>query len=468
MRYSIVNYDQLDKTIFRLEAEFYNSSSLANINCYTGQEIINFVQYGTSKELNEDNQGFPTLRLNEFESFFIKQPQKYCNKIDANIYKALSLKKGDVLICRTNGNPKLVGKSAIVPKDYNYAFASYLFRVRTKQDKILPTTLVAYLNCSIGRAEIEKYLMVSNQANFSPAKFREIQIPVLGNDIQTWIEKTVYLAFEKLELANFIYSKTNNLLLQELGLKDWKPKHSLSFVRNYNEAKQVERIDAEYFQPKYDELAKVIKKYKGGRDTLGNLVSIKKCIEVGSGEYRDKGIPFIRVSNLSPFELTEEKYISEKQYSELMQHQPKQGEILFSKDATPGIAYHLNDKPLKMIPSGGILRLKLKDNQINEDYLTLVLNSMIVKEQINRDVGGSVILHWRPDQVKETLIPLLSKDKQNKIQQKISESFNLRKESKRLLECAKRAVEMAIEKDEKTAMKWISEQTEINKGVNNV
>jgi hypothetical protein len=73
-------------------------------------------------------------------------------------------------------------------------------------------------------------------------------------------------------------------------------------------------------------------------------------------------------------------------------------------------------------------------------------------------VGGSVILHWRPDQVEKTLIPILKEDKQELIQQKIIESFNLRKQSKHLLECAKKAVEMAIEKDEETAMQWLESQ----------
>ncbi len=194
-------------------------------------------------------------------------------------------------------------------------------------------------------------------------------------------------------------------------------------------------------------------------DTLGDLVTVKKCLEVGSGEYLDEGIPFVRVSNLSPFEITEEKYISEKLHAEIKQHQPKKGEILFSKDATPGIAYYLHEQPKKMIPSGGILRLKSKTDKINNEYLTLVLNSILTKEQVNRDVGGSVILHWRPDQVKSTIIPLLSEEKQTNIQQKVTEFFNLRKQSKHLLECAKRAVEMAIEQDEQTAINWLKNQT---------
>jgi hypothetical protein len=47
-----------------------------------------------------------------------------------------------------------------------------------------------------------------------------------------------------------------------------------------------------------------------------------------------------------------------------------------------------------------------------------VLNSILTREQVNRDVGGSVILHWRPDQVKETIIPIPSEAKQTQIQQK--------------------------------------------------
>ena len=261
------------------------------------------------------------------------------------------------------------------------------------------------------------------------------------------------------EKSGTLFAEAEDMLLSELSFTDWQPKHQLTFVKNYSDTKQSNRIDAEYYQPKYEEIIKVIKAYKGGWGTLGNLVNVEKCVEVGSGEYLDEGIPFVRVSNLSPLEITKEKYISEKLYTEIEQHQPKKGEILFSKDATPGIAYYLNEQPQKMIPSGGILRLENKTNKVNNEYLTLVLNSILTKEQVNRDVGGSVILHWRPDQVKETVIPILTEDKQTKIQQKVIESFDLRKQSRYLLECAKRAVEIAIENDEQTAIKWL--ETEI-------
>lgn len=458
MQYSIINFGQISKPLFRLEAEFYNSNSLLNSYCFSGVEVIDFVQYGTSEELNEEKKGYPTLRLNEFSSFFIKHPQKYCDKIDDETYQSLALRKGDVLICRTNGNPRLVGKSAIVPEDCNYAFASYLFRVRPKEEILLPTTLVTYLNSTVGRAEIEKHLMVSNQANFSPAKFREMLIPRFGEKIQSRVDKCIWESYCKHSKSTQIYTQAETLFLSDLGLANWQPKHRLAFVEGFAKARQIERLDADYFQPKYDEMVGSLKKYPGGWDTLQNLTTIKKCVEVGSDEYLPEGIPFVRVSNLSPFEITEEKYISEALYAKLIKHQPRQGEILLSKDATPGIAYYLREPPPKMIPSGGILRLESKTGEIENEYLMLVLNSTPTTEQVNRDVGGSVILHWRPDQVKATIIPILPKEKQIQIRNKINASFELRKQSRHLLECAKRSVEIAIEQDEQTAIDWLESQ----------
>ncbi|MBC8232582.1 restriction endonuclease subunit S [bacterium] len=234
----------------------------------------------------------------------------------------------------------------------------------------------------------------------------------------------------------------------------------MSFVKNFSDAKRSSRIDAEYFQPKYDEIVDAVKNYKGGWDTLGDLVKMKKCVEPGSDIYQESGIPFVRVSNLSKFEITDnnQQYISEKLYQELIEHQPEQNEILLSKDATPGIAYHLKDKPGRMICSGGILRLTVKNRRrISTEYLTLVLNSTIVQQQILRDAGGSIINHWRLDQIRNTVVPILSEESQREIQSNIELAFNQAKYSRHLLEIAKLGVEMAIEQDEKTAEEWINQ-----------
>lgn len=109
-----------------------------------------------------------------------------------------------------------------------------------------------------------------------------------------------------------------------------------------------------------------------------------------------------------------------------------------------------------MIPSSGILRLKTSTDKIGHEYLTLVLNSILTQEQVQRDVAGSSLIpRWRLDQIAATLIPLLSEEKQVEIEQRLSESFRLRNQSKKLLECVKETVEIAIEQGERTASNWL-------------
>ena len=451
MQYSIVNYSQIDKSLFRLEAEFYNSSSLLNTYCFSGEDIIDFVQYGTSKELNEEKRGFPTLRLNEFDSFFIKYPQKYCDVIDNDVFQSLALKKGDVLICRTNGNPKLVGKSAIVPEDSDYAFASYLFRVRPKEERLLPTTLVTYLNSSVGRSEIEKHLMVSNQANFSPAKFREILIPQFGAEIQARIDKSIWESFSKHSKSKQIYAQAQNLLLSELGLDDWQPKHRLIFVKDFSDTQLAERIDAEFYQPKYEEIEETIKTYANGYtfikdEFLQNKTTFKIDIE--------KVYHYVEIGDVN---VTNGEIIANEVIGEDLPANAKRvlekGDVIISKVRTYRGAITIVDKN-GYIGSGAFCVLQ-ENGRINKETLLAFLHSKpLLTWSLKPNTGTSypVIVD---DDILNVPIPILPEEKQIQIQQKVVESFNLRKQSRHLLECAKRAVEIAIEQDEQTAIDYL-------------
>jgi len=123
--------------------------------------------------------------------------------------------------------------------------------------------------------------------------------------------------------------------------------------------------------------------------------------------------------------------------------EPKIGEILLTKDATPGTAYVLKEK-VEGIVSGGIMRLKVKED-IDAEYLTLCVNSLVGQMQIERDSGGSIIEHWKPAQIKNLQIPVLPKSVQQKIADFVHQSHESRKKAKQLLEEAKQKVEKIIE-----------------------
>jgi len=440
----------LNEEILRLESSFWSAKNDKNIQTIKGVEIIDLAQYGTSKELNEHNEGYLTLRINEFENIFITTPSKSCDLLTESDYESLKLKAGDVLISRTNGNPNLVGKAAVVMENTSFVYASYLFKIRPKKEIINAETLTVFLNSKYGRNEINKYSMTSNQTNFSPAKFREIDIPLFPNELQNQVQNNVMISYQKLEESKKLYTKAEALLLSELGLNNFAPSDECVAVKSFSESFGMSgRLDAEYYQLKYDDIIDRIKSYRGGYKKLGAITTLKKSIEPGSDAYGDEGVQFLRVADLFKYELKEpEIRLSESLFDaeKLDDLKPKYGEVLLSKDGSVGIAYTVREDT-NFIPSGAIVRLQ-EITDILPDVLALILNSQVVQLQAERDAGGSILQHWKPSEINEVLVPLLDEKVQKIIAEKISESFTLRAESKRLLEEAKMAVERAIEHGE--------------------
>ncbi len=102
--------------------------------------------------------------------------------------------------------------------------------------------------------------------------------------------------------------------------------------------------------------------------------------------------------------------------------------------------------------------MTVKNPDFLPDYLTLVLNSIVVRMQAERDAGGSIIQHWKPSEIEKVIIPQLPMGKQELLAEKVQESFALRQESKRLLELAKHAVEVAIEQGEEMALHLLEDE----------
>ena len=379
--------------------------------------------------------------------------------VDEHAYNFLSKSKvfGTEVIINKIGN---AGKVYIVPplkQIMTLGMNQFMIRSNKESNNHF---LYVYLTCKYGNLQLERRVTGAVPLSIDKESVKSVLIPALNPSFQDFISSIIKEYFDFIGESKKQYKQAEQILLSELDLLDWKTNHYLSFVRNFSDTQSADRIDAEYFQPMYDEVTRAISS-SGDFSNLGDLVSVKKCVEPGSEAYQESGLPFLRVSNLSKFGINNDnqKYLSEELYKQLKQHQPQKGEILLSKDATPGIAFYSKDEPGKMIPSGGILRLTVKDStKILPEYLTLVLDSILVQKQIERDTGGSIINHWLVDHVKSTLIPILPVTKQKEISEKVNDSFCNRTLAKRLLGIAKRGVELAIEENEQSAEKWIKRE----------
>lgn len=444
--FSSVNSSEL----LRLEAEFHTAKSFNSSNTYIGAEIIDFSQYGTSDALNEESKGYPVLRLNEFDSHFITTPSKFCNLLDAETYQSLRLRRGDVLICRTNGNPRLVGKSAIVPKDYDYAYASYLFKIRPKQELITSATLVSYLNSKFGRMEIEKFSMAGNQVNFSPAKFREMRIPKFGHALNAQVNKNTFDAFELLEKSKLFYTQAETLLIDTLGIANFSPSTESINVKSFKGSfAAIGRLDAEYYQPKYEDYQARVLSYPNGWQPLMQACNLK-----------DK--------NFNPEDSATYKYIE-------LADIDNSGGIT---DRTEAIGNELPSRARRIVDAGDVLISSIEGSlsscaivpekmnaalcstgfyvinsgKINSETLLVLFKSSLMQNLLKQGCSGTILTAINKTEFQNIPVPIIEGGAQTKIAALVKESFLLKAESERLLDVAKRAVEMAIEQDESAAL----------------
>ena len=448
------HYEVLSNKDFRIDSSFYTKEPKKNpdlIYAKIGEHLISS-QYGISIEMNTDSVGYPIYRMNEIHDMLCDLDVDKCADITQAEYDRFALKDRDVLFNRTNSF-EWVGRTGIYYQndDIQRTFASYLVRLNPK-DSILPEYLCAYLNCKYGEWDVKRRARQSiNQTNVNPEEVKEIEIPILDIDLQQKIRCCFTQANSLRILSQKTYSEAELILHNELGINSIAVTDVNVSQKRFSDFINSGRLDAEYYQPKYDDLFSRLSKFETKR--LGDIVQIRKSIEPGSEAYQNQGIPFIRVSNLSKFGFSDtEIHLSPDEYGDVIR--PKQNTILLSKDGSVGIAYKV-EQDMDVITSGAILHLTITDNEFMPDYLTLVLNSVIVGMQAERDAGGSIIQHWKPSEIENVIIPKLSQEIQQEITNKVKESFALRRESKRLLDLAKTAVETAIEQGENAALRLL-------------
>ena len=435
----------------RLESDFWIKEKV-QFKSVKGIDVESFCQYGTSKELNEDGKGYPVLRLNEFDSFFIHEPAKYCEIIDAATYNSLKLKKNDVLICRTNGNPKYVGKAALVPRDYDYAFASYLYRIRPKLNIINSATLVAYLNSKYGRTEIERLSLVGNQANFSPAKFRQIEIPILDKNLQQIISESISLAYQNLQEAKDNYLRAENILIHELGLTSWKPSHEQIAIRYLQETRVADRIDAEFYQPQYLEIVNLLRDYGSKSVNDSCILRDKNFTPNKNNEYK-----YIELGDIGSFgEILHYTIGSGKSLPSRARRIIHTGDVIVSsiEGSLQKCAYITDDYNGCLCSTGFYV---IYSDIINPETLLVLFKSTPIQKILKKNCAGAILSSFKKDSLLNLEIPIIRSDVQDVIATLIKKSFRLRKESEIIIDASKHSIELAIENDVQSAIRYMED-----------
>lgn len=148
-------------------------------------------RYGTSVSAEADEKsGLPVLRIPNVVTGEIDTGDiKYVSLPAADVARLL-LRYGDVLVVRSNGNPDYVGRTApvtVAVEKNGYVYASYLIRLRTDTEQLLPEYLSSYFNSPYGRAALRNAIRTTaGQSNLSGEALSRVKIPLPPVEQQRW------------------------------------------------------------------------------------------------------------------------------------------------------------------------------------------------------------------------------------------------------------------------------------------
>ncbi len=473
MKYSIVNVKdvRIDNEIFRFDADYFNPSALKILAQIKKRRFFLIEDdFVVTKLAGFEYTKFFTLENMNSKNYYIALTSKNIQNEELNIQEFITIDKNiaDIFLKRSKLIPDDVILSytgeyrrALTLQNYDYQLGPNICLIRPRKNHTKSYYLSTFLNSKYGQLLLDKEKTLSAQPTVAMSRIRKIPVPEYGSNFYTLIEKIIKLKSQIIQNAEFMYKNSEKRLLKEiniensaLGLKSWS-------VKNYSDVKDANRLDAEYFQPKYDEIIKLIKNYSNGYDKLKNIVKIKDVnfIPEPREEYK-----YIELANIAK---NGEINNCTVDFGENLPTRARRivstGDVVVSsiEGSLNSIALITNDNNNSLCSTGFYV---INSNFINPETLFCLMKSEFIQMQLKRGCSGTILTAINKDEFENILLPKINSNIQVQIKENIQEMYKLKCQSKQLLEIAKRGVEIAIEQDEDIATNWINQEL-LNIGV---
>ncbi len=464
MQYSIVQLSELESSSRRLDAGYYSKSAIAAERLLKrgkwdylkdlAQSIKSFGAYSLNNAFKYRSDGTPFLRAVDIKDGLIDfSTVLYVDK-EANKILWKSEIKPETTLLTMSGT---VGESSVTTVEMAYPMNSSqdVAKIVTN-GRCNPYYLSVFLQSRYGKAQTSRLPIGSVQQHIFLWQIEKLVVPILSRLFQSRIEGTFKEVLLVRKKSNDVYEQASNKILAELGIPEWRPKHNLTFVKNYSELKLAQRFDADYFQPQYDEVVDAIKNYPGGWRLLGQVVNLKDrtFIPQDLTEYR-----YIELANIaSNGEISGCMIAEGQELPSRARRRVSSGDVIVSsiEGSLSSIALIGSGYDQALCSTGFHV---VNSSVINSETLLVLLKSVVGQQQLKKGSNGTILASISKNEFRQIVIPFLSEVTQDQIRELVGESFRLRRQSKQLLEKAKRAVEIAIEEDEGTAIDWLKRET---------
>ena len=431
---------------FRIDSEFQLHyylnilNSLLSIKHLFFYEKIELLTDGKHGGVTLTDRGVVFLRnTNIKENIIDLSDLRFISEQESNMTKRAEFEAGDLLLT-TIGT---IGLCVKIPIGFPKATINQnLVRIVLK-NKNEASLICAFLNSKYGRGQLLRWGAGNVYQMINYPNIKNILIPNFSGNFSKQIDALYNKSELSRKQSQSLYCQAEELLLETIGLKNFKPGEKGINVKTFKKSfLATGRLDAEYYQPKYEEIENKVKQYKDGFSFIGKqFKQNKSTIDYSEKLYNYIEIGDIDVENgsnianmLDVIELPANAKIKSRC-----------GDLLISKVRPNRGAVSIIDKSiLNLVVSGAFTVLEEKGNY-KKEVLFVLLRTFYYKEWLLKFNVGTSYPVIKDEDVLNLPIPLIEKKIQQQIVDLINESFNLHRESEKLLEEAKEMVEREIE-----------------------
>lgn len=165
------------------------------------------------------------------------------------------LRDNDVIVTIIGADLSIIGRASIYYDIYPQAVVNQNVAViRVDEKKISPHYLMVLLNSEFGRKQLWMLSRQTEQVNLNCREVEDLRVPLFDSHFQRGIEELAAYSAEMHREAKRLYSKAEALLLEGVGLKSLVLECQRTYSADLLACFKVGRLDAEFFQPAYNEV----------------------------------------------------------------------------------------------------------------------------------------------------------------------------------------------------------------------
>jgi type I restriction enzyme S subunit len=387
---------------------------------------------------------FPFLRVADVNTFIDYEgcetiPEELCG-----LYPTLArVNPGDIVFTKGGSIARvgLVTQPAAVSRDL-------IFLNTSKQAAADQIFLFLYFQTQFFNRSLIRSSSQTAQPHLTITLVRELKTLVVSDRFKGQLLSTVQSAFSLRDKSMSLLKKAETTLLAAMALDTWQPIEVLSYERSSSEAFAAGRLDSQYFAPRVNELMQRL-----GRDglRLGDVAPARHerfvPDKVGVFDY-------IEIGGLGANGTATAETLAQAEAPSRATQFVRAGDVITStvRPIRRLSALIAQEQDGNVCSSGFVV---LEPREISSEVLLTYLRLPLVCELMDLHTSATMYPNISEKDLLALPIPAIDSSMQRDIQQLVRDAASSRDAATNLLSAAKRAVEIAIEDSEASALAYL-------------